>query len=422
MQITMRKTVLATVMIAAVAVTGGCSDNGQTDPDVPPPMGNGVAFGATMEEYHAAFADVEPISLTYQFTAELGSDVNAPYEAHLAAVEEWSDGKVTFDRAYSGSLVPNVTEWGPALADGRIDIGYFLPYVTPGVFPKLTLLSNGTLLDGTAPTATLLSTATFSDAIYADPSLQEEAEAGGVHLLLRPPNFSLTGYFCPEEFTSAADFAGANVSVAGEGQLLQAQGIGAQPQSIAYTELYEALQRGVVDCLASSPTTVQTFGATDLVTHMTIDRETGLANFLGFYAVGKEAWDSLPLVAQQLLYDRLDMLIATLPRTDSVRNVQWLADAEALGGGIVEFEADAAAALSEANEALLARVAEGGIDVERLIATRDEWRAILTDELYPEVPTSIEEFLRTGGFSEDIDLTLFADALYERMLAQHRPR
>lgn len=417
--VTRRKTAAVSVALFAVMLSG-CGSEGAPEPGAPA-EGGGVAYGATIEEYHAAFADVDPVTLKYQFTAGIGSEVNAPYEEYLDAVEEWSDGKVTFDRAYSASLVPNTAEWSAALADGRLDLTWFLPYTTPGVFPKLSLLADGSLLDGTEPTATLLSTAVFTDAVYADPALGAEAEAGGVHVLLRTPNFALTGYFCPEARTSLDDFAGANVSVAGAGVFVQAAALGAQPQSIAYTELYEALQRGVVDCVASSPTTVQTFGATEIVPSFTIDRDSGLSNFLGYYAIGKEKWDSLPLIAQQVLFDRLDTLIEILPRTDGDRIVKWYSDVQAIGGGIVEFEADASRALSVANEEILAKMAEGGVDVDRLLETRDDWSSILNDELYADLPDSIEEFLQEGGFGDDVDLSIYTKALYERVLLEHRP-
>lgn len=406
-------------VVLATALLGGCST------DVAPPseetIGDGVPFGATLQEYQTAFSDMDPVVLKYQFTAGQDSEVNAPYEDYLSAVEEWSDGKVTFDRAYGASLVPNSAEWAAGLSDGRLDLTYFIPYLTPGVFPRLSELAAGTFLDANTPTATLASTAAFTDAIYSDAALQEEADAAGVHLLMRPPNFSVTGYFCPEPSTSLDDFSGKLISIAGESQHAQVSALGATPQSVAFTEIYEALERGVVDCIATSVTTIQTFGATELVPNMSIDPASGLSDFLGFYGIGKEIWDSLPLVAQQVLYDRLDVLVETLPRTDGVRMSTWLNDVEALDGGVTPFDTDAEEALSAANEELLAGMNDAGLDTERLIAVRDEWQTILTDELYPELPESISDFLREGGYSDDVDLSLFSTALYEQLLSEYRP-
>ncbi len=80
--------------------------------------GEGVAFGATMEEYKAAFADVDPIVLYTQSPSTQGSTGGAFIDAYTSAVEEWSDGKITFDIAYSDAIAKS-TEIDNAVVDGR---------------------------------------------------------------------------------------------------------------------------------------------------------------------------------------------------------------------------------------------------------------------------------------------------------------
>ncbi|MFP3468156.1 C4-dicarboxylate ABC transporter substrate-binding protein, partial [Leifsonia sp. SIMBA_070] len=72
---------------------------------------------ASMEDYVAAFADVDPINLKVQSNNPQGTGQSVPLEAYVAAVEEWSGGKITFDVKYSGAIAP-IAQAGQAMADG----------------------------------------------------------------------------------------------------------------------------------------------------------------------------------------------------------------------------------------------------------------------------------------------------------------
>lgn len=381
--------------------------------------GEGLSADASIEQFQSAFEEIEPITLRFQTSGPEGSLPNAAPEAYAAAVEEWSGGKITFEWGNSNAFVPAATEWAAGLADGRIDIGQFAPYYNPDVFPQLNAATDATFLEGNRPLSTLVSTGWLTETALGTPEYVEETEEAGIHLLTLAPTANIPAIFCDRERSSLDDFSGATVSASGKGRFEQLASLGFAPQSIAFTELYEALERGIVACGSTVPSALDSIGAVPLVPHAIADPEAALVGFPIFLAVGKERWDSLPLVAQQLLFDRLDVFITAEVQARSERNAQWLADTTSAGGGIHALAPDARERLLETNDALLAEIAGRGADVDAFVDAVDRWRAIV-DELYPEVGDSLQDFL-SGALYDELDFQAFADRLYDDVLTQYRP-
>ncbi|MFT4230261.1 MAG: TRAP transporter substrate-binding protein DctP [Microbacterium sp.] len=407
----------AVLAVAAVALSGCTTDEGDATST---PTGEGVAYGASKEEYIAAFEDVDPVTLKFQVSGPEGSLANEGVAAYAAAVTEWSGGKIDFEWGYANSFVPAATEWAAGLADGRIDIGLFLPYYTPDVFPEFNNLTNATFLDGNAPTSTLISSAWVTEAAYSLPVYEEEAAANGIHVLALGPSVSFAGVFCSEERTSLEDFEGVQISASGSGRVEQLTALGFSPQSIAFTELYEALERGVVQCGSTVPTALDSIGAVDLVPYMAADPEAALVGFPSFIAIGAEKWNALPLVAQQLMTDRLDAFLAAEAPGQGERVTEWLEKAQAAGGGILPLSDDARTALLAANDTLLEQMKSEGVDTDALTQIFTKWKGLINDDLYPDVTTDLEEFLDAGGYGT-LDYQPFVDAVFEQFLREHRP-
>lgn len=403
---------------AAGLLLAGCGGNSGASDD--PAAGKGVAYGASIEEYQAAFKDVDPITIRVQADGPEDAPASLGRQAWMDAVEKWSGGKITVEWGYSSAFVPAATEWASGLADGRMDVGTFLPYYTPEVFPKLSELTNATFLDGNSPTATLSSTGWVTEVLYTQPEYQEEAEASGVHVLGLMPSGNISGIFCAQSRTSLKDLEGVAVSASGQGRVKQLTALGMAPQSIAFTELYEALERGVVGCGSTVVTAIDTIGATDLVPYATADPEVSLVGFPAFVAIGKDKWDSLPLVAQQLLYDRLDVMFEQEANHEMSRNVAWLEQARAAGGGFRPFSKDARDKLKATNKTLLDEMAQNGVDTDAVTAAWKQWTATVNDKLYPDITDDLDEFLAAGGF-KDVDLKPFAQAVFDDVLTKHRP-
>ena len=98
---------LARAAVVAVMMTAGLSACAGV-PGSNGGGGDGVAYGASVDEFKKAFADVDPVKISTQSPAAKGSPVGKNYEDYYAAVEEWSDGKITFDISWANAVAPAV--------------------------------------------------------------------------------------------------------------------------------------------------------------------------------------------------------------------------------------------------------------------------------------------------------------------------
>lgn len=419
-QARIRTATVASAAVLTLALASCSSTPDTTNAGGSQTGGEGVAYGASLEEWQAAFADVDPIALRFQTSGPEGSLANLGLQEYGDALEEYSDGKITIEWGHSSSFVPAATEWNIGFSDGRIDAGLFLPYYNPDIFPELNNLTSATFLDGNAPTSTLVSSAWVTDALFSLPVYQEEAAANGVHILALGPSVSFAAMFCTEPRSSLADFEGVQISASGSGRVAELTALGFSPQSVAFTELYEALERGIVQCGSSVPTAIESIGAIELVPHAIADPVAALTGFPSFVAVSQAKWESMPLVAQQLFTDRIDAFLVNEPIGQGERVTEWLDQAIDAGGGIEPLDKDAREALLEANDALLADLEAQGTDVDALQETFDKWNTTINDDLYPDITDSLQDFLLEGGYG-NLDYQPFVDAVFDEILLEHRP-
>lgn len=415
---------IALGMVSALTLAG-CADTagGGTGGG----SGEGVEYGATEEEYQAAFADVAPIELTTQTPSPKGSVTGKPMEDYFKAITEWSDGKITFDIAYSNARVPEPAESDDALLDGRLDVASVLPLYEPSEYPanaelvKATLVSNQSAVAGT-----LQSNAWPNEVAFATPEVMREFEDQGIKLMLPQYNSGVNVQFCSKPRRTLAELKGMQAASGGEAQSAVVEAVGGKPASVQYTELYESLQRGVVDCAVSSLTVGVLGGFIKAAPHVTVDPDAGFALAPGTMAISQARWDSLPLVARQLLWDRMDVFM-----TSNIEGKIWpniveaVSQAKAAGGSVAPFGPDARRAVNDANAKLLdqirnsKRVADAGTFVDNIQASADKWlRAVDELGISGDVPYSeFDDWYEDGK----VDVDAYVKKMYEEILLEHRP-
>jgi TRAP-type C4-dicarboxylate transport system substrate-binding protein len=409
----------ATVIVIA---TSSCAEEGSASGG-----GQSVEAGADLETYRAAFADVQPIELHAQTSAPKGSVTSQKFEDYYAAVTEWSDGKITFDVSYSNA-VAGPEEVDDALADGRLDVASATPLYEPQEYPANGALNDLSFLGDQDPVngileahAWSLQAANDTDAIY------EEFEDNGVKLLLPYYNGGSVGLFCGSEFSGLDDMRGAQSATSSVTQSEQVESLGATPVSIAYTEVFESLERSVVDCTTSSLQVSALGGFIPAAPHVMIDPEVGFGLSPGTIAYSLATWESLPLPAQQLLYDRLDVFLQS-----SIKGV-WensriaLGQIEEEGGAVRALPDDARAAMEVRNAELVENVrqddsiADGDGFVDAVEAAVEDWRTTVVDELPYGDDVGYDDFVEWYDAQGDIDLAPYTDLVFERILSERRP-
>jgi TRAP-type C4-dicarboxylate transport system substrate-binding protein len=407
---------LMVATLAACAEDGG----GQTQE-----KGDGIDFGATQEEYAEALADIDPITIKAQSPSPKGSLTGAKFEGYMQAVEEWSDGKITFDIAYSNAIAPP-TEVDDALNDGRLDMGSVVLTYEPQEYPANALLADVTFAGSQGAFVGLMASNTWwLDVGYQTEEMFTELADNGGKLLVPAFNSGLIALNCAEPITSLADFKGSQIINGTAAQAKTLEALSAVPISMAYPEIFESLQRGVADCSMNSLLVSQLGGFESLVPHATIDSGAGFGSGPGGLAFSQEAWDSYPLVVQQLLFDRLDaFMVSNFESVWQVISEVTAAYAEA-GGGVSEYDADAREAIAKLNAERLVElrgsdaVADADAFIDNVEASIEKWNTMIVDELgYEEVP--YDDFAEFYANNQP-DLQPLVDAVFEEILLEHRP-
>lgn len=360
---------LATVAGLALAGCAGEAGGGATADGGNGGVSEGLPADATKEQWIAAFADVDPIHLYTQTPAPRGAATGLQMENYVDAIEEWSGGKITFDVAYANAAAPP-TEIDDALRDGRLDLGMVLPIYEPSDYPVTNaIVEAGVLNDGTAVVGVLQSNAWPNEVAFNTPEFMEEWLRQGQVPLVPVFNSGAQGLFCSEERNTLDALAGQTISASGTINVAQIEALGASPVTIAYTELFESLQRGVVSCAGSTQTVSLLGGFLTEAAHVVIDDVATMAVAPGGLAFSKDKWDTLPLIAQQLIWDKLDIFIG-----ENITVKIWPNTSEAqsqvasVGGSFTQLEPAARDAILQVNQEVLANLrAATGFDGDSMV-------------------------------------------------------
>lgn len=162
---------------------------------------------------------------------------------------------------------------------------------------------------------------------------------------------------CNKEVGSLEALKGKKVRAASRMGVL-AQSMGAVPVSISAGEIYEALQRGQLDCVLGSAAWMDGYSLKDFVTHIVT---TPMGAYFGSMLIdlNKDTWDSLTESQQQAFWKIAPELVANVMTNYMRTNQETLDQAE--GNGVTLMQAD---------DALVAVVEQ---------ARSNEWQAVIDD-------------------------------------------
>lgn len=171
---------------------------------------------------------------------------NVPTAAEAVASKQWAedvgeatDGRVTVEFFYQEALLSGA-ETLPGVADGRADMGYIAGAYYPAELPLSNVAGVPFLTENAEAQGR-----TFIDLYESSDALRQEWEAQGVHVLTWapvPPNIVAM----KEPADSLEDLEGKKIR--GYGYVSEAlEMAGASAIGISQSEVYEALQRGVLD-------------------------------------------------------------------------------------------------------------------------------------------------------------------------------
>ncbi|MFB9859484.1 TRAP transporter substrate-binding protein DctP [Paenarthrobacter aurescens] len=368
---------------------------------------------------------MEPLVLTY-------SDSNVETAAHVSAmkgfmekVTEATHGKITFETHYAATLHP-VTEALSAIETGLTDITLVAPSNVPELLPAAlweTTVAQS-VITPEFPMSLIQGTPVQTAAYEEGPLAEELAKYDAATLATwgTAPNSAL----CKSEIASAEQAAGKRARTAGPPLVDEVEQMGMTSVTLPVTDVFEGLQRGVIDCFVNVVSPFITLGLSDeakyfIPAHFAVSYGTQLL-------IKKSVLESMPLEAQQIIFDaRVDLLTATLKAT-LARNVQWANEASAEGVTFVDpttFNEAIDVARQEYTKAALENAPSGIGDpagfTDKLTGFADRWDdAAAGLEIKSGSPTNQQDWTELYQSVEDIDWDAYGDALHE-FLAPYRP-
>lgn len=370
--ITKRLTAVVTVFGAAVALAG-CGGGGSDEVDA----------GAGLE-------DIEPIELTF---SDFISDTSNSGKARVFFTErvtELTEGKVTFDFYGSGTLHPPA-EGLSGLQNGLTDLtliphGYFPSELPVSAWTDEVMAVGGRDLE--YPNVNLAGMAAMLSVYEGNTPAAEEYAAQGI-----VPLFGLVQLpqvlHCTEPFETPEDLEGRSVRISNELQKQEMEALGMSGVFLPAPEIYEALQRGVLDCGFNPWANVLSLGLLDITPYSAFVASP--YNYGTFYDTSKEVWDGLPEVVQDAFRQAALEAQTEFLRLDTDGYRDFVETVQATGHELIDpAQIDAALRETQDERPDVASKAPSGVSdpdaaVEQMQTTYDEVAAIVEEDV--ELPT-----------------------------------
>lgn len=388
--------------------------------------GPSVPYGAPIEEWHAAFDEIdEEFELVWQLAGPPTSDQGELTKSLAERVEEYSNGTISIELVYNDAVSGSATESDEALQDGRIDLHMLATQLQPSDFPVSGRLQNeSTAIRGAGYiTGGLGAFGALNEVWWEQPELHEEVNDLGLTLLTPLAAQPYNVMACREPVVSLEDLEGKQVRVGPAAAFAQIEALGASPVSVPFADLFESLQRGIVDCMLISPDAMLMFpGMTELVPHIAHPVGTSFVSTTAIDVAGID-WPNWPLAVQQLIYDAYGDYLLEYTAAMAEYGQQLNEQATAAGGGINRFDDDVNQALTEHNEGMVQAweetdlLADGSTFIDRITSASGEWQDRVTEAGFPD-----GELFEVDQWSEaDIDWSAWDDLYLEYVHLPNRP-
>jgi len=242
-------------------------------------------------------------------------------------VEQATKGRVKIT-IYPGGALSTAVQLYDTVRTGVADLAWFLQGYTPGKFPLTSVVE----LPFMASSAKQGSPALWE--VYEN-SPEMQAEYGGVKVLsmwVVDPGQLMTSR---KVVRNLEDVKGLKIRIGSDTTKATAEVLGAVPILMAINELYDSLQKGVVDGTLLGTSAIRTFKLQNLLKGLTIGNFFVNAHALG---INKNSWAKIPAEDQKIIMDLAGLRLAKITglKFDSEGQVGY-DDAKAAGVEIVQL-------------------------------------------------------------------------------------
>lgn len=272
-----RRAALALTMIGALVATG-CS-------------GGHRITGDSLET-------MEPITLRYGDYTTVSSA--GPFRAFAEQVEEESGGKITFDEYWGGSLVKGA-DMAQGVRGGIVDMGMFTPSYYPSEFPMTDWTTQmASVVEPEYPLGMMQAFAGGSEFALTDPLIEEQFSDQDIKLLFTWTPSTNYHLVCKDPVNSLEEARGKRVRSGGAFNYGEIEALGMVPVTLPTGEIYEGLQRGVIDCSLANGKIMIALGLWEVAKHYV---DIPFSSYTQYVIMNEKVWDKLPEDARQVIDD-----------------------------------------------------------------------------------------------------------------------
>lgn len=363
----------------------------------------------------ASIETMKPIILT---VTEQGPEKGIPGEAAKAFAEEVetkSKGKIKFDLYFSASLMPG-KEVLKGLGSGLADIGKLQTAYFPKELPVATFLNDlGSMPSNSFPLGILQGGAAQFE-LFNSPELVNELAPYNVKVLAT--NYAYINYdlLCTKPVVTPEDAHGIRARVGGKVFSSEAKALGMTSVPLATGEMYDGLQKGVVDCVVLHPAGDIDYGLIEVAKDFTPIQMSGYLGAL--WAINLDVWNSLPSDAQRIMLEA-GVTYWRVYTEGSIKKYAELAidgvnnhgikfhDPRQLDAVLEKFQKQY---IKQEAESIKPQFANSTEFVAKFQSLLDKWAAILTTEYgYKEIPRDPKHIQQSWASFKDFNIGPYAD-------------
>ncbi|WP_373086607.1 C4-dicarboxylate TRAP transporter substrate-binding protein [Sneathiella sp.] len=253
----------------------------------------------------AGYSAAETTKLIYANYISIKQPTNKALIDYFAAVEKDTNGSVVWEPHFASALL-GPKDIPAGVRDGIADAGYFVGVYVPSEMPVDNYIGDFSMMNDD----TLAMTGVNNELILLEcEECDNEYREGFDTQFLA--TYALTDYVfqCKDELHSLADFKGKKIRGFSAWTSLIKE-LGAVPVSVSSNEMYEALDRGIIDCAMFAISGQQTRSLGELAKNTVLN---SLGGFMGASMINlrTEKWDALTSSERTVLLKHLPHLIAS---------------------------------------------------------------------------------------------------------------
>lgn len=245
---------------------------------------------------------MEEMVLSYGEVAPEGSPSSVAANALMDYVEDQTDGKITFDRYFASTLVPGAE----AMSAAGSGVGDILTIGAPTYHPDELPVANWVVGFGAMEKDPgTIGVVQDNLAVYELYTERDELRDELAQYNVYPLSAVASGgwaHICTTEVATTDDIPGTRTSASGGAWQAEADALGFVTQYVIGSELYETMQRGILDCVINPVASIKDYSPYDVAPHVTMVHYSSMAGGL-IPAMNLDLWNSLPSDVQQIFTD-----------------------------------------------------------------------------------------------------------------------